>query len=330
MAVTHDTWSDYWRLGELTTLNYFRDGYTGELARFWHELVDALPDAARVLDLATGNGAVALAVLRHARSRGRAVSVEGVDAAQIDPPAHASRTAAVREELQAIRFHPGTPLEHTGLPAAHYHLVTSQYGIEYGNLDAAVIEIARLLVPGGRFGAILHSADSNVARTAANIEALLTLVLGELAIPDLVRRLLARTGDVRDAATLARTRSEPATAALWLELQRAVARGQAAAAHDEQMRGTMHGFLQRLSAPFDHAIGSDPPAKLALVDQVERKSQGLLQRMAALRACALDRHGLDRFLDQLGRAGVVPEPAQTIHFGPLNEAMGYGVVARRR
>ena len=48
--------------GELTTLNFFRDGYTGELARFWHDLVDPLPEAARVLDLATGNGAVALVV----------------------------------------------------------------------------------------------------------------------------------------------------------------------------------------------------------------------------------------------------------------------------
>jgi SAM-dependent methyltransferase len=329
VAVTHDTWSDYWRLGELTTLNYFRDGYTGELARFWHELVDALPDGARVLDLATGNGAVALAVLRHARSQGRVVSVEGVDAAQIDPPAHASRSAGVREELQAIRFHSGTPLERTGLPAAHYHLVTSQYGVEYGDLEAAVVEIARLLLPGGRFGAILHSADSNVARTAANIDALLSRVLGELAIPDLVRRLLARTGDVRDAAGLARTRADPATAALWLELQRAAARGQAMAAHDEQMRGTMNGFLHLISAPFDQAIGSDPPAKLAMVDQVERKSRGLLQRMAALRACALDRHGLERFLERLRRAGVVPEPARTIHFGPLDEPMGYGVVARR-
>ena len=329
MSATHDTWSDYWRLGELTTLNFFRDGYTGELARFWHDLVDVLPDAARVLDLATGNGAVALVLLRHARSRGRALSIEGADVAQIDPAAHASRTPALREELRAIRFHPRTPLERTGLPGAHYHLVTSQYGIEYGDLDAAVVEIARLLVPGGRFGAILHSADSDVARTAANIESLLTLLLGELALPDLVRRLLAQAGDVRDATALARTRLQPAGAALWSELQRAVARGQAAAAHDEQMRGTMHGFLQRIAAPFEAAIGVEPAAKLALVDELERKSQGLLQRMAALRACALDRAGLDRFLAALTRAGLEPEPARTIRFGPLDEPMGYGVVARR-
>jgi SAM-dependent methyltransferase len=328
VTATHDTWSDYWRLGELTTLNFFRDGYTGELARFWQDLVDAQPDATRAVDLATGNGAVALAVLRHARSRGRMLAVEGVDVAQIDPPAHAA-SPAIRAELQAIGFHPRTPLERTGLPAAHYQLVTSQYGIEYGDLDAAVLEIARLLAPGGRFGAILHSVDSDVARTAANIESLLGLLLHELAIPSRVRRLLAATGDVREPGALASSRRNPANAALWAELHGAVARGQAAAAHDEQMRGTMNGFLQRIAVPFEAALDAEPSTKLALVDELERKSQGLLQRMAALRACALDRPGLERFLAALQHAGLVPEPARTIRFGPLQEPMGYGVVARR-
>ncbi|MCI1711880.1 MAG: class I SAM-dependent methyltransferase [Chiayiivirga sp.] len=175
-----ESWSDYWRLGEPTTLNFFRDGYTGELAAFWHRLVDALPQGAQVLDLATGNGAVAVAVLRRARALGRALEIEGVDVAQIDPATHAGKQPQLREELQAIRFHPGTPAERTGLPAASYHLVTSQYGIEYGDLDASVTEIARLLRRGGSFAAILHSTDSNVAQTATRIDALLGLLLDEL------------------------------------------------------------------------------------------------------------------------------------------------------
>lgn len=328
-TVNHDTWSDYWRLGELTTLNFFRDGYTGELAAFWHSLVDALPDGARVVDLATGNGAVAVAVLRRARSAGRKLAVEGVDVAQIDPALHAGKQPGLREELQAIRFHPGTPLEHTGLPAARYDLVTSQYGIEYGDLRAAVAEIARLLVPGGRFGAILHSAESNVARTAINIEALFSTLLEELDIPGRARRLVMRVGDARDPVSLARSCREAEASALCSDLEQVVARGQAFAAHDEEMRGTTQGFLQRILAPLNDAFGLAKADKLALIDQVEKKSRSLQQRMTALRSCAFDRATLDQFLDRLRAAGLILESQQAIEFGAQREKMGYGVIARR-
>ncbi len=327
--MNQDTWSDYWRLGELTTLNFFREGYTGELAGFWHTLVDKLPDGARVVDLATGNGAVAVAVLRHARRLGRKLAVEGVDVAQIDPAEHAGKQPELREELQAIRFHPGTPLECTGLPAAHYDLVTSQYGIEYGDLRTAVAEIARLLVPGGRFGAILHSAESNVARTAMNIDALFTTLLEALDIPGRARRLVMRVGDAPDAFSLARSRQGPVTSSLWSELDEAIARAQAYAAHDEEMRGTTQGFLQRLLTPLNGACRLGKAEQLALIDQVEIRARSVQQRMAALKTCALDRAALDRFLDRLGSAGLISEPPQTIQFGARREVMGYGVVARR-
>ena len=327
--MSQETWSDYWRLGELTTLNFFRDGYRGELAGFWHELVDALPEGARVVDLATGNGAVALVVLRRARERGKAIAVEGVDVAQIDPAAHAGRTPQVRSELQTIRFHPGTPAERTGLAAAHYHLVTSQYGIEYGDLEAAVREVARLLAPGGSFGAILHSTHSNVARTAADIEALLATLLDRLALPALVRGLLEQVGDRRDAAALARTRLQPELAARWAELEARIVRAQALSAHDEEMRGTTHGFLQRLLAPLGTDVALAPEEKLAQVAVAERKADALRQRMAALRASALDEAGLARLRGWLAAAGLAPEPARTIQFGAQREVMGYGLVACR-
>lgn len=327
--MNHDTWSDYWRLGELTTLNFFGDGYSGELAGFWHRLVDGLPDGARVVDLATGNGAVAVAVLRHARSLGRKLAIEGVDFAQIDPVGNAGKQPQLREELHAIRFHPGTPLEHTGLPAATYDLVTSQYGIEYGDLPAAVAEIARLLVPGGCFGAILHSAESNVARTAMNIDALFTTLLEELDIPGRARRLIMRVGDARDPISLASACREPESAALCADLEQAAARAQAFAAHNEEMRGTTQGFLERVLAPMNDACSLNKPDKLALIDEVEKKSRSLQQRMTALRLCAFDRATLDQFLDRLRGAGLIPEPPQIIHFGARREEMGYGVVARR-
>lgn len=327
--MTHESWSAYWRRGEPTTLNFFREAYTGELAEFWHALVDALPDAARVLDLATGNGAVAVVVERRSRSLGRRLRIEAVDVAQIDPVAHAGSNPHLRDALQAIHFHPCIPLECTGLAAGAYQLVTSQYGIEYGDLPGAIAEVARLLSPGGRFGAILHSADSNVTRTAANIDRLMRLLLQELELPERVRRLLAGLADVRDGAGLARSRSNPRTATLWVELEAAVLRARRFAAVDEQMRGTAHGFLQQVLAPLNEAVGEAPERRLALLGQTESEALHLQQRMGALRACALDADQLDRFCDGLRAAGLVPEPPRLVQFGPQREAMGHGVVARR-
>lgn len=327
--MAQESWSDYWRLGGLTTLNHFRDGYAGELAAFWHRLVDELPDGAAAVDLATGNGAVPLVLLRHARAHGKRLVLEGVDAAQIDPVAHAGQRADLRAELSAIRFHPGTPLERSGLPAGGYHLVSSQYGIEYGDLGAATNEIARLLAPGGWFGAIMHSTDSNVARTAANIDALLSLLLDELDMPGRMRRMLTALGECRDRASLDRALVQPEVVAARAELDVGVRRSEGFAAADQEQYGTLNGFLQRLFAPLDSAFGLPLNQKFALIEQLVKTSQGLRQRMRALRESALDAQGLDRFLQRLRDAGLEPEPPRSIAYGPQREAMGYGVVARR-
>lgn len=327
--MTHDSWNDYWRLGALTTLNAFREGYTGEFAEFWHRLVDRLPDGARALDLATGNGAVAVALQRRARALGRTLAVEGVDAADIDPVAHAGHTPQLRAELRAIRFHPNTPAERTGLPTAHYDLVASQYGIEYGDLSAAIVEIARLLKPGGWFGAVVHSADSNIARTAARIETLMTTLLDELALVARLRALLPRVGDTADTAAPTRSRQDPATHAAWSEFEQSVAQARATAAREREMALTTEGFLQRLLVPLQQAGAMKPAEQIAWVAQVEREARGLEQRMRALRRSALDPTTFGRFLDELRRAGLATESSGTLHFGPQRENMGYAIVARR-
>lgn len=323
------SWTDYWQRGDLTTLNHFRDGYSGELAEFWHAQVERLEDGARVVDLATGNGAVPMVLLQHARTLGLRLELEGVDVADIDPVAHAGRRADWLADLATIRFHPGKPLERTGLPEAHYHLVTSQYGIEYGDLDQAVDEIARLLRPGGRFAAIVHSTDSNVARSARRLDELLDLLLRHLDIPGRMRALLARVGEARDDSDLTRLLSQPENGRAYDDLMSALARAEVVAREDEERAGTLYGFATRLLAPLGAALSHSPEEKLAMVADVERVSRNLSGRMQDLLGAALDRDGQKSFADRLARAGLVPESCVDIVFGRQREMMGYGIVARR-
>jgi SAM-dependent methyltransferase len=252
--MARQSWTDFWQRGELTTLTHFRDGYSGELAAFWHALVERLADGARVVDLATGNGAVPMVLLQHARTLGLRLELEGVDVAGIDPVAHAGRRAEWLADLATIRFHAGTPLERTGLASSQYHLVTSQYGIEYGDLDAAADEIARLLKPGGLFGAIIHSADSNVAITARRLDELLGLLLGKLDIPGRVRDLLGRVGAARDEASMTRLMSQPENARAYDGLLAALAQAERVARQDEERYGTLNGFATSIMAPLGAAL----------------------------------------------------------------------------
>lgn len=162
-------WSQYWAGGALTSLpDDFRENYDGELAAFWHAQFDQLPEQAAILDVCTGNGAVALLAaqwaLDHERPDWR---VSAVDAAHIDPAVIARHWPAQAPALAWVSFIPDTPLERLDLPAASIDLVTSQYGLEYCDLEQAVPRLAAVLKPGGRLAMLAHAMSSAMVATMA-------------------------------------------------------------------------------------------------------------------------------------------------------------------
>src|SRR5690606_27813515 len=104
----HDAWSDYWASGRLhSCATSFQGNYAGAIGGFWRAALSSLPAHSRVLDLATGNGAVP--ALLWDLHRG-AAQVDAVDLAHVAPaglaPEHAasSRLHPVRviEDLQFV------------------------------------------------------------------------------------------------------------------------------------------------------------------------------------------------------------------------------------
>ena len=62
-------WSDYWAAGNLTSLpSDFAHNYDGEIKAFWFKIFDDLPDKSAILDVCTGNGAVAYLALDFAKA----------------------------------------------------------------------------------------------------------------------------------------------------------------------------------------------------------------------------------------------------------------------
>ncbi|TVQ34264.1 MAG: class I SAM-dependent methyltransferase [Wenzhouxiangella sp.] len=161
-----DHWSDYWARGSLTSLpDDFSGNYDGEIAAFWAERFKSLPEPARILDICTGNGALALLAADHAISQSRTFEITAVDAARIRPDLIAEGRPDLANALGRIRFVPDTPMEAFQAPAAHFDLAMSQYGIEYCDQAAVAPIIAGLLKPGAELALLCHASSSDMLKT---------------------------------------------------------------------------------------------------------------------------------------------------------------------
>jgi SAM-dependent methyltransferase len=163
-----DPWTAYWQTGAGSSC--FEDSESElHLTRLWDEHVDAMPDKARMLDLATGNGTVAQICAARARARRIHLDIDAIDAAEIDPPACLPDPEQL---LSRIDFHGKTRLEALPFRDGTFTSVVSQFGFEYACETRAAAEAARVLAPGGRLllvihakvGAVAHDIDLRLAR----------------------------------------------------------------------------------------------------------------------------------------------------------------------
>jgi SAM-dependent methyltransferase len=203
-----EAWNRQWRAPLLSTLAGSLDGPTLALIEAgWAEFFRELPAKARVLDVGTGNGYLALLAL----DNGKRFEVHGADAASIDPP---QALPALRTRLEKIRFHPDTPAEDLRFADATFDAVVGQHALEYADIKGALREIARVLKPGGRIRFLLHAAESEILN--ANVPKIrqYRFVLNEARLFELteqsVAAALAGKGDggkaLREALTLAASR----------------------------------------------------------------------------------------------------------------------------
>lgn len=317
--MTGNHWDEYWRSGVLTTLTVFEHGYTGEFAGFWHGLVDPLPEHACIVDLATGNGAVPFAVMQRAQTLGCRFEVIGVDSADISPMANLKRDHPARGLLANVRFVGGTDLRDTGLPAGSADLVTSQYGIEYTALDEAVRECARLLKPGGRLGAIMHSVDSDVFRQSARVGALMGALVDEAGIPERVRALVRAHAEAAGPARVKACRA--ALDAGLVTVRRRI--------DDREILLTFEGFCSQVLAPLGPGSAWPLAEKLRRIDAVEAEARSLKARLETLARASLDDAAIARLGQLLGEAGMQAERSGRLLFGDQRENVGHALVARR-
>lgn len=160
---SRDAWTALWHSRVLHACTTDADGnYEGVVRAFWQERFASLADGDVVVDIGTGNGAIALMAARHGLERGIRLEIHGVDRADIDPR---QLPAWQGLPVDVVRFHPNTDCTRLPLAESSVALLCAQYAFEYMDVEAMTAEILRVLVPGGCAALVMHASDSVISDT---------------------------------------------------------------------------------------------------------------------------------------------------------------------
>ncbi len=124
-----------------------------------------MPDGARVLDVATGSGAVLAIASEHNSS----FALHGVDQADIGTDGPGKST-----------LHPNCAIEALPFEDSSFDAITSQYGFEYSDTPQTITELARVAAPGAALKLLVHARDGEVHKaTSARLKRIKTLMQGK-------------------------------------------------------------------------------------------------------------------------------------------------------
>ena len=144
MSTNNEAWDDYWRQKGTENANCLpcaNAEIDGVLEKWWHNFANQLGKKAQIVDFATGNGIVLQRIL----AKRRDVKAVGIDAANELP-----------KPSGKYRLRSGINMEKTPFGNKSVDAITSQFGIEYGDLEKIVAETSRIIKPGGQICFIMH------------------------------------------------------------------------------------------------------------------------------------------------------------------------------
>jgi len=211
-------WSDYWEQGHLTSFGEsFTSNYTGVLNDIWTPRFAELTSDFKVLDIATGNGALPLMMSDYLKNRSVEGEVIGVDLANIKTDISSVKLAEnlnikLLSNIDCIKL----PFED-----GQFELVISQFGIEYADLKKAVPEALRVLRTKGRLALVMHHKNSLILRRNRRI---LSLIKSD-EIEDIFKLLsgiVDKMGEVKSKQDLDRAKQDQSCEALRKQLNASI------------------------------------------------------------------------------------------------------------
>ena len=290
-------WDRFWHYDRVASFGTGRgaSNYGEAIAAGWRDYFAALPTGARILDLATGNGAIALIAVE----AGKAFKVTGADLANVRPAAFVSGS---KRQLKKVRFLANTPAENLPLEDSAFDAVVSQYGVEYSELERSLPEAVRVLATGGWLRFAVHAAEGSVAAATRVAIDDADFLLDELDLPGRASACFQAILDVergRAAGPFAQTAAQARYAA-FREGLTAVAERIAGAA-DVAMLSSVHATLTDL---FGERQSQDEAELQVKIGDLRSEIEAHRERERALLAAALSAEQLGTLGEQLAELGM--------------------------
>lgn len=292
-------WNTYWQGASEAGANVPGGVTHPAFPKFWStalgEFVVAHPDA-RILDIATGSGAVIEYLSKIPNAKLDNVSCVDVSRSAID---------AVRKRFPDVS---GIAADASSIPleSGQYELLTSQFGIEYAG-PAAIDEAVRLLAPGGGLLFLMHVTPGVLYREgSAAIDALQrTQHSGfiELALDFFETGFAAVRGADRAPYEAAARRLNPAIAELEAVMTE----------HGEHVAGDMIIYLYSTVQTIHNRIDRyEPDETLDWLRTMEKELSMHEARMVSMRDCSMDETTFKDVCENLHNQGLVIEHAATL------------------
>lgn len=298
-------WSQFWEQGHITTFGAALAGnYEGPILNFWRDQFEKLESPARLLDIATGNGALALLAASYAREHEFEWQINACDLARINETALAESGIRALSSIACERL----PYEDQS-----FNLVTSQFGFEYSDKEQSLAEIFRVLAPSGQFGAVCHHQDSYTLNSSRK----------EL---EIYRQALEKNNVFRSAIAFFEARATGSTELPQLQQALNYSVNRLRQAHGG------HPCCDQIVGALSKSIGQAKNQSIATTTAnlvaLELDFKGAAQRLLDLSNAALSEDGVKALIEiceGLGFAAV--EFGQLLH--TPGEIAGYTLLARR-
>ena len=289
-------WDRYWHADRIASCmdGAERSNYDERIAAGWRTFFEALPPASRVLDLCTGNGAVASL----AAEAGTGLSVTGVDLADIDPLRFVGRYGRA---ARSIRFVGKVDCADLPFDERSFDAVVSQYGIEYSPLERSLAEAVRVLAPKGRLRFGMHAADGRVVAAGRAMVADADFLLDDARLYDSAARCLEAVTTVERAPGAKETKAVADRS--FAEFEQALA-----ATADYLPRATDPRMVEHSGSLLLHTFRNrgyfELPVLLAKVEELRGEVQAHRARSIAMVEAAVSRGETETIAGRLGELGM--------------------------
>ena len=264
---------------------------------------EAQMDGTRILDIGTGNGAVALLAYEVGQAENKNFEIHGVDAAEIEPD------LAGDVSVDGIHFHTGVPMEHLPFAENSFDCAISQYALEYSDIEVSLSEIARVLKSGGNARFIMHSADSGPVQSSVQELKVLNEILDDIGILKVLRAMIVTRTEKPAKAGLADRKVEKGLKKLEAVIQ------------DD--RATMHhATFFRLGV--DYYNNRMSPARADMLQRLDAMTQDyacVRERLNQMAGAALDAKAFEVFQKQASAQNF--KTTKTEHLSDTGEITGW-------